>query len=52
MPASEVHASQEADLSAPGVALRDYAVVELDSAIAGLGWRGGRVHAGVHQARK
>ena len=36
----------------PGEALRDYAVVELDSAIAGLGWRGGRVHAGVHQARK
>ena len=32
--------------------LRDYANGELDRAIALLGWRGGRVHEGVHQARK
>jgi CHAD domain-containing protein len=29
-----------------------YASVELDRAIELLGWRGGRVHQGVHQARK
>lgn len=39
-------------MPAPGDALRDYTVAELDSAIAGLGWRGGRIHAGVHRARK
>ena len=33
-------------------ALRDYAASELDRAIAHLGWHGGRVHQGVHQARK
>jgi CHAD domain-containing protein len=33
-------------------ALRAYACGELDRAIAHLGWRGGRVHEGVHQARK
>lgn len=38
--------------TSPGSALRDYAVAELDTASAGLGWRGGRVHAGVHRARK
>lgn len=32
--------------------LRDYAAGELDFAIAHLGWRGGRVHEGVHLARK
>jgi len=32
--------------------LRDYANAELDHAIASLGWRGGRVHEGVHLARK
>jgi len=32
--------------------LRSYACAELDRAIAHLGWRGGRVHEGVHQARK
>jgi CHAD domain-containing protein len=32
--------------------LRDYANAELDHAIACLGWRGGRVHEGVHQGRK
>jgi CHAD domain-containing protein len=35
-----------------GVALRDYAAGELDDAIAHLGWHGGRVHEGVHLARK
>lgn len=37
---------------APGESLGDYARDELDAAIARLGWRGGRLHAGVHQARK
>jgi CHAD domain-containing protein len=32
--------------------LRAYACDELDRAISHLGWRGGRVHEGVHQARK
>src|SRR4051812_17816611 len=32
--------------------LRAYACSELDRAITHLGWRGGRVHEGVHQARK
>jgi len=32
--------------------LRAYACAELDRAVAHLGWRGGRVHEGVHQARK
>ena len=32
--------------------LRAYACDELDRAIAHLGWRGGRVHEGVHQGRK
>ncbi len=36
----------------PGLALRDYALAELDAALAGLGWRGGRIHAGVHRSRK
>jgi CHAD domain-containing protein len=35
-----------------GTALRDYAASELDAAIAHLGWRGARVHEGVHLARK
>lgn len=38
--------------AAPGTALGDYARIELESAITRLGWRGGRLHAGVHQARK
>ena len=38
--------------AAPGTALHDYARVELESAITRLGWRGGRLHAGVHLARK
>lgn len=36
----------------PGLALRDYADAELQAAQAGLGGRGGRIHAGVHRARK
>ena len=36
----------------PHIRLRDYATTELARAIACLGWRGGRLHAGVHQARK
>ena len=36
----------------PGSPLRDYAAGELARAIACLGWRGGRLHEGVHQARK
>ncbi|HEX5123805.1 MAG TPA: CHAD domain-containing protein [Rhodanobacteraceae bacterium] len=32
--------------------LRAYACGELDRALAHLAWRGGRVHEGVHQARK
>ena len=35
-----------------GATLRDYAAMELDRAIAHLGWHGGRVHEGVHQGRK
>jgi hypothetical protein len=42
----------EAPVSSPGEHLRDYAASELARAIACLGWRGGRLHAGVHQARK
>lgn len=36
----------------PGAALRDYGLAELAVAIHGLGMRGGRVHEGIHQARK
>jgi CHAD domain-containing protein len=32
--------------------LRDYADTELAQAITRLGWRGGRMHEGIHQARK
>jgi CHAD domain-containing protein len=38
--------------ASPGPALRDYALAELGVASAGLAWRGGRLHAGVHRARK
>lgn len=44
-------AATETSLTASAV-LRDYAMTELDRAIECLGWRGLRVHAGVHQARK
>lgn len=37
---------------APGEVLRAYAINELANAIACLAWRGARLHAGVHQARK
>jgi CHAD domain-containing protein len=51
-----IHAGdREAARVAPwfdGTELRDYACAELDRAIGCLGWRGGRVHEGVHQARK
>lgn len=36
----------------PGDALRDHALAELRRAIDCFGWRGGRVHAGIHQGRK
>lgn len=36
----------------PGARLRDYASAELAHAIDCLGWRGPRMHTGVHQARK
>ena len=36
----------------PGPALRGYAARELAGAIEGLGRRGGRIHGGVHRARK
>lgn len=36
----------------PGLRLRAFATRELDQALDALGWRGGRVHAGVHLARK
>ena len=35
-----------------GPALRSYVTAELQAAMAGLGARGGRIHAGVHLARK
>ncbi len=37
---------------APGEVLRAYAINELANAIACLSWRGSRLHAGIHQARK
>lgn len=36
----------------PGPMLRDYVLVEFDAARAALEQRGGRLHAGVHRARK
>lgn len=36
----------------PGDRLKAYAMAQLQRAIACLGWRGSRAHAGVHQARK
>lgn len=38
--------------STAGEALGQYAQAQLHRAIACFGWRGGRVHAGVHQGRK
>lgn len=51
-PPDRVEAVNERSGAAPGAALGDYARRELSAAIARLGWRGGRLHAGVHQARK
>ncbi|WP_300621467.1 CHAD domain-containing protein [Dokdonella sp.] len=48
-------ADSAAESEAPepiGEHLRIYASTELARAIACLGWRGGRIHEGVHQARK
>lgn len=36
----------------PGLGLRAFASRELDQALDALGWRGNRIHAGVHLARK
>jgi len=36
----------------PGPVLRDYVLAEFDAAMAALAHRGGRLHAGVHRARK
>lgn len=36
----------------PGDRLKAYAMAQLKRAVACLGWRGSRAHAGVHQARK
>ena len=38
--------------SGPGIALRDYGLAELTTAIEALATRGSRLHAGIHQARK
>jgi CHAD domain-containing protein len=38
--------------SGPGIALRDYGLAELTTAIEALATRGNRLHAGIHQARK
>lgn len=45
-------AAQTASPPPPGVLLRSYAAAELARATACLGWRGSRLHTGVHQARK
>src|SRR4249919_527940 len=49
---SEESRSSPSGQEGPGVALRDYGLAELAVAIHGLAMRGGRVHAGIHQARK
>ncbi|MBT2748085.1 CHAD domain-containing protein, partial [Lysobacter sp. ISL-42] len=36
----------------PGLRLRGFASRELDQALDALGWRGNRIHSGVHLARK
>jgi CHAD domain-containing protein len=45
-------AAANGPVAPPGGRLRDYATTELARAMVCLGWRGARVHAGVHQARK
>ena len=52
MPATTDPAEPHLPTSAPGPGLRAYATEELDSALVHLAWRGGRVHEGVHLARK
>ncbi|HJW47557.1 MAG TPA: CHAD domain-containing protein [Lysobacter sp.] len=52
MPATTDPAEPHLPTSAPGPGLCTYATAELDSALAHLAWRGGRVHEGVHLARK
>jgi CHAD domain-containing protein len=47
-----VTAAPSTPVIALGPALRGYVTAELQSAMAGLGARGGRIHAGVHLARK
>jgi CHAD domain-containing protein len=48
----EPDAAVDAPNSFDGTVLRNYAAAELDRALAYLAWRGGRLHDGVHQARK
>ena len=48
----EPDAAVDAPNSFDGTVLRNYAAAELDRALAYLAWRGGRLHGGVHQARK
>lgn len=52
--AGEVDADAAADPSQrpPGLRLRAFATRELDLALDALGWRGNRIHAGVHLGRK
>jgi hypothetical protein len=52
MPATTDPVEPHLPTSAPGPGLRVYATAELDSALEHLAWRGGRVHEGVHLARK
>ncbi|MGJ7904830.1 CHAD domain-containing protein, partial [Lysobacter sp. 1R34A] len=61
-PASEEAVANGAGLAArapepeaappPGRRLRSFASAEIDMALDALGWRGNRIHAGVHLARK
>ena len=51
-PASILCGMRIPSINGPGIALRDYGVAELTTAIEGLAVRGNRVHAGIHQARK
>lgn len=58
-PSRAAVAEHEADAAAtespqrpPGLRLRAFATRELDQALDALGWRGNRIHAGVHLGRK
>jgi CHAD domain-containing protein len=46
------HGTEAQAAQNPGDVLFDYAAAELARAISCLGWRGARLHTGVHQARK